>query len=92
MICFSKVNSLISHGQWILTASPFKEFYIPRWEGAKLRVGANISNILNHAVYGPPSGLFTAPVGARLTTYPFTRRGTECQGQRNMIVLASLSF
>lgn len=88
----AKVNSLVSPGQWILTVSPFKEFYLPRWEGAKLRVGANISNILNHAVYGPPSGLITTPVGARLTNYPFTRRGTEGQGQRNMIVMASLSF
>jgi len=86
------VNSLVSPGQWMLNLSPFKEVSIPRWEGAKLRIGANISNILNHAPYGPPSGLITTPAGARLTNYIFTRRGTEGQGQRNMIVMASINF
>jgi hypothetical protein len=62
----AKVGSLVGPHAQMLTIDPYKEFRLPRWESAKLQVGANIWNIFNHPVYGPPTGVINSPTGALL--------------------------
>jgi hypothetical protein len=88
----ARLNSLIGPGQWIFSISPQKEFGLPAWEGAKVRLGANMYNALNHPAYNIPSGIINSPAGALLGGTSFVRRATEAAGQRVIVVTARFIF
>jgi hypothetical protein len=99
-------NLLEGPAMWVISMSPFKEFLLPRWEGAKLRIGAQIYNILNSSSYwGEPNGNIgvysrqaDGSLVLRTPTYPLVssgnwiRRGTENLGQRQFIFMAAIMF
>lgn len=86
------INSLIGPGQWIFSISPQKEWGIPGWEGAKIRLGLNMYNALNHPAYSTPSGIINSPTGALLGGTSFVRRATEAAGQRTMVATMRFIF
>jgi hypothetical protein len=71
-------DSLTGPGAWVLNFNPYKDFPLGFREGAKLRVGANIFNILNHPVYGTPNTNLNSTTAGHITatSYP---RGTSNQ-------------
>jgi len=84
-------NSIEGPGQWVFTFNPWKEF--PIRERARLRIGAQIYNILNHPVYDlNATGDIRSPNGARLVDGTFVRRGTENFRGRQIVVSATILF
>jgi hypothetical protein len=101
------VNLLEGPGQWVLNASPFKDFRIPKWEAARLRFGASIYNVLNSSSYWTaPNGNMGAfarqadgSLALRPPTNPFSlgsswvrRVGTEGTSQRKWWFQATFMF
>ena len=62
------VNGLIGPNVWILVMNPFKEFPLGFREGAMLRIGAQIFNILNHPTYGGPITDLSSPAVGHITS------------------------
>ena len=71
-------NSLTGPGAWVFNMNPYKDFRLGFREGAKLRVGANIYNILNHPVYAVPNTNLASTTAGKVTTIQ-SARGTSNQ-------------
>lgn len=77
---------------WVLTTNPYKDFAFGS-ERYKLRFGAQMYNLLNHAVYDiAATGDFRNPNGPRLVDGVFVRRGTEGNRGRQIILMAAFLF
>ena len=101
------LNLLEGPAQWVLNGSPFKEFRIPGWETARLRLGASMYNILNSSNYwAAPGGNIGAvarqadgSLVVRPPTNPYAlgstwvrRVGTEGTGARKFWFQATFMF
>ncbi len=89
------INSLIGPGAWVLSLTPFKEFPLRFREGASLRFGAEIYNLFNHPVYGPPNAVVNAVNAGVITSPAGAARGyccTDSTGQRKVVVNMRVTF
>jgi hypothetical protein len=90
----AEVNSLQTPGAFVFTLSPWKDFRLPKWEKARIRIGANIYNLTNTPAYGAyysSLGMITSPSGSYLGGVE-VRRDTETYGQRFMVFSARFIF
>lgn len=69
------VNSLEGPAAGQFNFSPYKvfPFKIGSHEGAKLQIGANITNIFNQTAYAPPVADITSPLAGQITSTTWSR-------------------
>ena len=86
-------NILEGPGMWVLTVNPYKDFPFGKDGRYKVRLGAQIYNLLNHPSYDiGATGDIMNPNGQRLRDAVFVRRGTEGHRGRKIIVNAQFLF
>ncbi|MFN7992714.1 MAG: carboxypeptidase-like regulatory domain-containing protein [Bryobacteraceae bacterium] len=88
-----QVNSLEGPSAWVFNLNPFKEFPLKFREGAKLRVGANIYNFLNHPTYAIPINTINSPAAGMITRTEYARGWShDYAGQRQFVFDARVVF
>jgi hypothetical protein len=87
-----QVNSLQGPGAWVFNLNPFKEFPLNSIrEGTKLRIGANMYNLLNHPPYSlPDANLNSASVG-RILGIEYARGFSHDHGSGQFMRIITLS-
>lgn len=89
-----RVNSLVGPGAWQINFSPFKEFPLGFIrEGARIQIGANMVNVLNHPVYNRPISNLTAPTAGLITSTTYARGlNHDAVGPRSVIFEGRIIF
>ncbi len=86
-------NVLEGPGMWVLTMNPYKDFPFGADDRFKIRLGAQMYNLLNHQLFDVgATGDIRNPNGQRLTDPAYLRRGTEGYRGRQIIVMATFLF
>jgi hypothetical protein len=88
------LGSLTGPGAWTLILNPFKDFPLNSIrEGMKLRIGADIFNVLNHPVYGVPNTNLSSPSVGTISSIAAPRgSGNDESGSRAMIFTMRFIF
>jgi hypothetical protein len=90
------MNSLEGPGAMQFNLSPYKvfPFNIGSHEGAKLQIGANITNIFNQTAYAPPVADITNPLAGQITSTTWSRALYNDEGccGRAVVIDMRISF
>ncbi len=84
-----ELGSLVGPGAWTLSVNPYKSVAIT--DRLKLRIGAKITNILNHPVYAYPVSNITSSNAGRITGKVEILRAPG-DGMRSVTLVAGISF
>ena len=86
------INSLAGPSEYQLILDPYKEFPLGFREGAKLRIGAQIFNALNHWNLNPPVNDLSSAVAGQLTSAAVFVRNTDFGGGREISFNGKIIF
>ncbi len=89
-----RVNSMVGPGAWQINFSPFKEFPLGFIrEGARIQIGANMVNLLNHPAYNRPISNLIAPTAGLITSTTYARGlNHDAVGPRSVIFEGRIIF
>lgn len=84
----AQINSIVGPGAWIFNLNPYKEFELNFLrEGARIQLGANIVNVLNHPVYGNPNTTVNSATAGQIRGSGNARgMWHDSLGQRKVVV------
>ncbi len=85
-----EVGSLVGPGAWIVSLNPYKT--IPITDKLNLQIGARITNLLNHPIYGNPSVWVTDPDAGMITGAADMLRAGSGDPIRKIALMGSISF